>query len=295
MEGASGLTSDGGVACARAKSDQLQIVREAISRIERSLDSLVPRGDFTEGADIDTRQLADISDDLKRVSDDLDDIDVNGNHALRRLRRVEFNRCAAAEKRISGLVIAAADAEAVAPSLSRCFTRNTVVQTADGHLVRVEELAIGDKVIDTEGSAAEVLSAVPHPVRLEHIVELATPTKFLRVTGSHRIVIKTTSGEDIRAARELKEGSWIVSRHAPEQLREVRHSLCKESVIELAFENDVTVEGFYIASEGLGSKGQEALSRTEISLPCKREDEEVVKAEDVEDRHNDKETCSSHF
>lgn len=133
-------------------------------------------------------------------------------------------------------------------------------------------LTVGDRVLDREGTPVEVKWVCPHRLRVEDLVELTTPTAKLLVTQSHRIMKMSGRGEEEVLASDVEDGDWILVGKNPEEVR-VQFHVRETSTIEIGFENDASVEAWFI-SDGIVTKGQ-AVDESFISaLQCKEEEEE---------------------
>jgi len=276
----------------------IQDVGAAIDSVEKGLEELQ-----TEVAMTSQGQLARLAYELKLASYELNNLDVRGNPELRESRCGELNRCSFLNSKIallrdqsSGHTSAPQDnsddgdrgpldsddelKNMVHEGRKRCFPPDTAFKTSSALLVRADNLALGDCVVDPDGEKVEVTSVVMHPCQPEQLVELVTTTCIkLRVTASHRVPIPCTHGLEERLAKNLWSGDWVICGKTAVQLESVTSILVDMSVVELQFENDAAVEAFPVPLQGLVTKGQAPVQALPVLSPCKEEEDEDM--EDV--------------
>ena len=94
------------------------------------------------------------------------------------------------------------DAQSISDASSRsakCFPPNTVLPGADGHLLRVEKLRIGDRVRLRDLTDAKVARIEAHRKRPYDLVELTTRQGRFTVSKDHRVAVPGPGGARVRA------------------------------------------------------------------------------------------------
>lgn len=138
-----------------------------------------------------------------------------------------------------------------------------------------DALALGDRVLDTEGASVEVEWVCPHQQSEEKIIVVETSTTRLLVTSSHRVVKLSVHGEEQDVfAEDVKSGDWILVGKDPEQVT-VQSRVIETSTVELRFENDALVEAWFISYHGIVTKGQPVDELQDVGTQCKEEDVEL--------------------
>merc|ERR1711933_198129 len=125
---------------------------------------------------------------------------------------------------------------------------------------------------DAEGAAVEVKWSCPHRHGEEEIVVLMTPSTKLLVTKCHRVVKKSAFGKEVVRTEDVKNGDEIVVGQRAEQVS-VQSQFIETSTIELGFDNDASVEAWFI-SDGIVTKGQSVNESHSVRMQCKEEPEE---------------------
>jgi hypothetical protein len=138
------------------------------------------------------------------------------------------------------------------PSGVDCFLANTVFKTPHG-LKSVQELRLGDGVILTDGSTANVVHATEHERASCRLVELVTNQARLKVSENHRImVIQGADGQTVaREARELTMNDRIMVGTRPAQLAAIRHSIETVSLFNIQLSPDGAVEAYVLPNYGI--------------------------------------------
>ena len=79
---------------------------------------------------------------------------------------------------------------------AKCFLPNTALPSADGHLLRVENLKLGDKVRLSDGAEASVVDVKRHPSKKKpyEVVELSTHQGKFPVSDSHHVAVPGATG-----------------------------------------------------------------------------------------------------
>ncbi|CAJ1439135.1 unnamed protein product [Effrenium voratum] len=94
------------------------------------------------------------------------------------------------------------DAQSISDVSSRsakCFPPNTVLPGADGHLLRVEKLRIGDRVRLRDLTDAKVVRIEAHRKRPYDLVQLTTSEGRFTVSKDHRVAVPGPGGARVRA------------------------------------------------------------------------------------------------
>lgn len=154
----------------------------------------------------------------------------------------------------------------------RCYPPKTLFRAGASTFVTADTLALGDRVLDTDGTLVEVVWAWAHESRTEAITVLTTKTTQLRVTNSHPVVKQSVRGTEAILAEDVRTGDWIIVGNYPEQVSVQRVDMDTPTV-ELGFENDASVEAWSISDYGIATKGQPVDKSSAAATPCKEEEE----------------------
>mmetsp|Transcript_42986 Transcript_42986/g.82421 ORF Transcript_42986/g.82421 Transcript_42986/m.82421 type:complete len:202 (+) Transcript_42986:725-1330(+) len=154
-------------------------------------------------------------------------------------------------------------------------------------------LALGDHVLDREGTTVEVEWVCAHQHSKETIIVLETLTTRLHVTNSHRVVKMSVHGEEDVRAEDVKTGDWIVVGKSLEQVS-VQSRVIETSTVELRFRNDASVEAWFISDYGILTKGQAIDDFHKVAIQCKHEDEGEDEGEDEEEDEKEEVPSEKH-
>ena len=105
------------------------------------------------------------------------------------------------------------DAQSISDASSRsakCFAPNTVLPGADGHLLRVEKLRIGDRVRLRDLTDVEVASIKAHRKRPYDLVQLTTRQGRFTVSKDHRVAVPGPGGARVRANCLFADTSFVI-------------------------------------------------------------------------------------
>lgn len=155
----------------------------------------------------------------------------------------------------------------------RCYPPKTLFRASASSFVTADMLALGDRVLDMEGTMVEVVWAWAHGRDTEAITVLTTKTTQLRVTNSHLVVKQSVRGTEVVRAEDVETGDWIIVGNRPEQVS-VQREFMDTATIELGFENDASVEAWSVSDYGIATKGQPVDFSYAAATQCKEEESE---------------------
>ncbi|CAJ1366894.1 unnamed protein product [Effrenium voratum] len=168
------------------------------------------------------------------------------------------------------------DAQSISDASSRsakCFPPNTVLPGADGHLLRVEKLRIGDRVRLRDLTDAKVARIEAHRKRPYDLVELTTRQGRFTVSKDHRVAVPGPGCQGAQRADQLSEGDLVIVGGKNQKLTKVSHLQECTVLYEVVFEEDQSVQMFHIESYGLVTSGsavaaESAASASDGPLPA---------------------------
>ncbi|CAJ1422903.1 unnamed protein product [Effrenium voratum] len=168
------------------------------------------------------------------------------------------------------------DAQSISDASSRsakCFPPNTVLPGADGHLLRVEKLRIGDRVRLRDLTDAKVARIEAHRKRPHDLVELTTRQGRFTVSKDHRVAVPGPGCQGAQRADQLSEGDLVIVGGKNQKLTKVSHLQECTVLYEVVFEEDQSVQMFHIESYGLVTSGsavaaESAASASDGPLPA---------------------------
>lgn len=90
-----------------------------------------------------------------------------------------------------------------------CFPKNTLISTMNG-MIPINELVIGDKVIDASGNKVEVLETMSHKFTGEMVTINCIGTPSLTMTDEHPVLVVRDGATDWMPAKNILPGDMLV-------------------------------------------------------------------------------------
>ncbi|CAJ1422893.1 unnamed protein product [Effrenium voratum] len=155
---------------------------------------------------------------------------------------------------------------------AKCFLPNTALHGLDSHLLRVENLKIGDRVRLLDQTEASVVGMHLHRAKKKpyNLVELTTRQGLSTVSKSHRVAVPSLASEgevcEAERADQLGVGNTVLVGGKQQKLTKVTSRQERTHLYEVRLEPDGPLEMLQLPSFGLVTFGSVASEQPDAEL-----------------------------